>query len=140
MLNIDILLDNIKQVVKSNENQQTLFLTLDLRYAYSQIPLDKSTREQCNFSLIGGNATGTYQFQTGFYGLTDMPAKIQKAIDLTLRNCSYIYAYLDDILIKTMGSIDIHKQKLQTFLEKLDGENLAISLDKQSLRVNKLSG
>ena len=140
MLNIDILLDNIKQVVKSNENQQTLFLTLDLRYAYSQIPLDKSTREQCNFSLIGGNATGTYQFQTGFYGLTDMPAKIQKAIDLTLRNCSYIYAYLDDILILTKGSIDIHKQKLQTFLQKLDGENLAISLDKQNLRVNKLSG
>ena len=140
MPNIDILLDNITQIVKSNDNQQTLLSTLGLRYAYSQIPLDKSTREQCNFSLIGGNATGTYQFQTGFYGLTDMPAEFQKAIDLTLKNCSYIYAYLDDILIVTKGSVDIHKQKLQTILEKLDGENLAISLDKRSLRVNKLSG
>ena len=128
--NIDLLLDNVAQVVKSNDNQQTLFSTLDLRYAFSQIPLDKSTQEQCNFSLIGGIATGTYQFQTGFYGLTDMPAELQKVIDLTLTNCSNFYAYLDYILILTKRSIVIHKQKLQTFLEKLDGENLAILLEK----------
>ena len=59
MPNIDLLLDNIAQMVKSDKSNQTLFTTLDLRYAYSQIPLDKTTREQCNFSLIGGNATGT---------------------------------------------------------------------------------
>ena len=69
MPNIDLLLDNIAQVVKSNNSQQKLFSILDLRYAYSQIALDKRTREQCNFSLIGGNATGTYQLQTGFYQL-----------------------------------------------------------------------
>ena len=92
MPNIDLLLDNIAQVVKSNNSQQTLFSTLDFRYAYSQIPLDKSTREQCNFSSIGGNATGTYQFQTGFYGLTNMPAEFQKSINLTLTNCSNTYA------------------------------------------------
>ena len=61
MRNFDLLLDNIAQVIKSNNNQQSLFSTLDLRYAYSHIPLDKPTREQGNFSLIGGNATGTYQ-------------------------------------------------------------------------------
>ena len=86
--NIDLLLDNIAQVVKSDKSNQTLFTTLDSRYAYSQIPLDKTTREQCNFSLIGGSATGTYQFQTRFYGLTDMPAEFQKAVDLTLTNCN----------------------------------------------------
>ena len=67
MPNIDLLLDNIAQVVKSNNNHQTLFSALDLRYAYLQIPLDNSTREQCNFSLIDGNANGTYKFQTGFF-------------------------------------------------------------------------
>ena len=30
----------------------------------------------------------------------------------------------------TKGSVDIHKQKLQAILERLDGENLAKSLDK----------
>ena len=116
MSNIDLLLDNIAQLVKSNENQQVQFSTLDLRYAYPQIPLDKSTREQCNFSLIGVNSTGTYQ--------------IQKAIDLTLTNYANTYAYLDDILIVTNGSVDIHKQKIQTILEIIDVENISISLDK----------
>ena len=135
--NIDLLSDNIAQVIKLNNNQQTLLSTLDLRYAYSQTPLDKSTREQCNFSLIGGNATGTYQFQTGFYGLTDMSAKFQKSIDLTLTNCSNTYACLDDLLSVTKVSIDIHKQKLQMILERLDSESLAISLDKCNFACKK---
>ena len=113
----------------SDKSNQTLFTTLDLRYAYSQIRLDKTTREQCNFSLIGGNATATYQFQTGFYGLTGMPAEFQNAVDLTLTNCNNTYAYLDDILILTKGTLETHRQKFQTVLTKLDEENLAISLD-----------
>ena len=130
MPNLELLSDNIAQVVKSDKSQQTLFSTLDLRYAYSQIPLDKTTKEQCNFNLIGGNATGACQFQTGFYGLIDMPAEFQKAIDLFLTNCTNTYAYLDDILFVKKGSLDTHKQKLQSVLKKLDKENLAISLDK----------
>ena len=140
MPNIDLLLDNIAQVVKSDKSNQTLFSTLDLRYAYSQIPLDKATREQCNFILIGGNATGTYQFQTGFYGLTDMLAEFQKAVDLTLTYCNNTYAYLDDILIATKGTIETHRQKLQTVLTKLDEESLAISLENISSHASKLSG
>ena len=62
MPNIDLLLDNIAQIIKSDKTKPMLFLELDLRYAFSQIPLDQKTREKCNFSLIGGNAAGTYQF------------------------------------------------------------------------------
>ena len=110
MPNIALLLDNIAQMVKSDKSNQTLFSTLDLRYAYSQNPSDKITRKQC--------------------GLTDMPAQFQKAIDLTLTNCSNTYAYLDDILIVTNGTIETHHQKLQTVLTKLDEKILAVSLDK----------
>ena len=122
-------MDNIAQVVKSDKAKPTLFSKLDLRYAYSQIPLDRKTREQCNFSLAGGNATETYQFQTGFYGLTDKPAEFQKAVDLTLTNCTNTYAYLDDILVVTKGNKELHQQKLKAVLDKLDAENLAISLE-----------
>ena len=101
MPNIDLLLDNIAKVVKSDKSKQTLYSTVDLRSAYSQVPLDKTTREQCNFSLIGGNDTGTNQFQTGFCGLTDMPAEFHKANDLTFQTCTNTYAYLDDILFVT---------------------------------------
>ena len=44
MPNNELLLDNIAQVVKSDKSKQTLFSTFDLRYAYSQIPLDKTTK------------------------------------------------------------------------------------------------
>ena len=147
MPNNDLLLDNIAQVVKSEKSKQTLFSTLDLRYAYSQIPLDKTTREKYNFSLIGVNAMRTYQFQTGFHGLTNMPAEFQKAIDLTLTNCTNTYAYLDETLIVTKGSVELHRKNLQAILTKLDEENFAISLpkciislDKYNSHTNRLSG
>ena len=59
-----------------------------------------------------------------------MPAEFQKAIDLTLTNCTNAYAYLDDILIVTKGNKELHQQKLKAVLDKLDAENLAISLEK----------
>ena len=62
---IDMVFENIAPVIKLDKSVQTLFLKLDLRFTYSQIA----------FSLTGGNATEAYQFQTGFYGLTDMPAE-----------------------------------------------------------------
>ena len=130
MPNIDLLLDNIAQVLKTDKTKPTLFSKLDLIYTNSQIPLDRKTLEQCNFSLVGGNATGTYQFQTWFYGLTSMPAEFQKAVDLTLTNCTNTYAYLDDILVVTKGTKEIHQQKLKAVLDKLDEENLTISLER----------
>ena len=66
----------------------------------------------------------------GFYGLTDIPAEFQKAIDLTLTNCTNTYAYLDDTLIITIGSIEKHKEALEKVLRRLDEENFAITLDK----------
>ena len=57
---------------------QFYFSKIDLKYAYSQIPLDNNIQKHNNFSILGGKATGTYRFINGFYGLTDMPAKFQK--------------------------------------------------------------
>ena len=33
----------------------------------------------------------------GFYGLTDMPAKLQRAMDYTLMDIRKIFAFVDDI-------------------------------------------
>ena len=135
MPNIDVILDNVAQSVQQGHNKPgiTLFSTIDLRYAYSQLRLDDATREQCNFSIIGGHATGTYQFQTGFYGLTDMPAEFQKAIDLTLNNERDTFAFLDDILIISHGTKEDHMNKVKRILDKLDAESIAISLEKSKL-------
>ena len=85
MHNIDCLMDKIaKTITQSSDEGEVLFSTIDLRYTYSQIPLDEDTAKQCNFNIIVGQATGTYRFNNGFYGLTDMPAEFQKAIDKNL--------------------------------------------------------
>ena len=120
MPNSDVLLDNVAQSAQQGHNKpgSTLFSTIDLRYAYSQLKLDEVTRQQCNFSIIGVQATGTYQFQTGFYGLTDMPAEFQKAIDLTLNNERDTFAFLDDILIISHGTRDDHIDKLKRIPRK----------------------
>ena len=75
MYNIDCLMDNIAQTItQSSDEGEVLFSTIDLSCAYSQIPLDEDTAKQCNFNIIGAQATGTYRFNNGFYGLTDMLA------------------------------------------------------------------
>ena len=111
----------------------SFFSTLDVLYAYSQLPIDETTRTQCNFSIIGGRATGTYQFQICFYWLTDIPAEFQKAIDLTLNNEKDTFAFLDDILIFSLGTKEQQTDKLMKNLDKLDAENMAVSVDKCKL-------
>ena len=73
---------------------------------------------------------GTYRFQTGFYGLTDMPAEFQKAMDYTLIGLKNTYCFLDDILIVGKGSLEEHKSYVMNCLERLDDENFRINLAK----------
>ena len=76
---IGTLIESISQQISAPASQHTTyFSTLDLKYACSQLNLDTNTANRCNFNIICGDMTGTYRFQTGFYGLTDMPADFHK--------------------------------------------------------------
>ena len=59
-----------------------------------------------------------------------MPAEFQKAIDLTLNNEKDTFAFLDEILIISHGTKESHMDKLERALDKLDQENMAISVNK----------
>ena len=59
-----------------------------------------------------------------------MPAEFQKAIDLTRNIEKDTFAFLDDILIISHGTKEQHIDKLTKVLNKLDAENIAISVDK----------
>ena len=59
-----------------------------------------------------------------------MPATFQKTIDKTLEGISSKFAFLDDILVITKGTIKEHESELDKILQKLDAEGLAISLQK----------
>ena len=74
--------------------------------------------------------TGTYRFQTGFYGLTDMSSEFQKAMDYTLIGLKDAYCFLDDILIVSKGSLEEHKSYVMNCLKRLDDEYLRTNLPK----------
>ena len=92
MPNVDELIDGVSQIITVTSEGSLYFTVLDLKYAYSQIRLTADTAKQCNFNIVGGQATGTYRFLTGFYGLADMPAEFQKAMDRTLNHSKIPFA------------------------------------------------
>ena len=70
-----------------------------------------------------------------------MPATFQKTIDKTLKGIPSKFAFLDDILVITKGTIKEHEQELDKTLQKLDAEGLAISLQKaNSLKKTQSNG
>ena len=127
MQSTDHLIDAVANYVSERSTEQATFYfsKIDLKYAYSQIPLDPQLQKHCNFNIVGGKATGTYRFLNGFYGLTDMPATIQKTIDVTLRNCHNKFAFLDDIIVITKGNITDNEKEIDKILYLLDKENFS---------------
>ena len=101
--NIEELMDTVGQTISKMKSGDICFSTMDLRYAYGQLPLRPETSVKCNFSLVGGRLTDTYRFKNGFYGLTFMPAEFQRVMDSILSELPQTHAFFDDILIKTKG-------------------------------------
>ena len=131
MPNIDTLIESFAQQISAPASQNTTYFSiLDLKYAYSQINLDHNTANHCNFNIISGKMTGTYRTQTGFYGLTDIPAEFQKARNYTFIGLKNTYCFLDDMLIVGGRSEENHKHYVLNCLKWLDDTNLRINFPK----------
>ena len=131
MLSIDYLPDSLAMQISTYKNKEgsCCFSRIDLKYAYSQIPLDESIAKPCT-AIYLSKATGTYRVVNRFYGLTDMPA-LQNSVDKILEGCEKYFAFLDNILIATKGKVSEHEEASdEILLKKLDREGLAISVQK----------
>ena len=71
---------------------------------------------------------GTYGFQTGFYGLTDIPAVLQKAWEYTWIASKNIYCLLDDLLKISKITEHDNKKYLIDCLRGLEEENFRNNL------------
>ena len=140
MPNIDLLIQTISQTLSTAPQETVYFTNLDLQYAYSQLNLHSDTARHCNFNFVSGDMTGTYRFKAGFYGLTNMPAEFQKAIDFTLAGLDNTFCFLDDIFIVSRGGIEKHLDLVRKCLIKLDQENLRINLAKCHFVKDKIEG
>ena len=139
MPNLLELLDSAAQIITSDKISDLWLTSLDLKYAFSQIPLSDEVSRHCNFNIVCGEQTGTYRFKTGFYGLTDMPKEIQKAMDNTLQGLLGVFCFLDDILIVSKGSVMDHNILVKKVITLLDEECFALKLSKCNFSMNQLS-
>ena len=140
MPNMHELIDSAAQIITRDTPGKVWFTSLDLKYAFNQLPLSDLTSSHCNFSILCGEATGTYRFKTGFYRLTDMPTKIQKAMDCTLQGLEGVICYLDEILVVTKGGVEDHNTLVEKVMDRLNQEGWALKLSKCEFSVNKLVG
>ena len=61
MQSINHLMDSVAVYISERKNKQGkyFFSKIDLKYVYSQIPLDENIKKHCNFNILGGKDTGT---------------------------------------------------------------------------------
>ena len=95
MPNLDKLLDMVAKKL-DNENGEAWYSSVDMTYAYGQVPLHSLTAKHCNFQIIGGESTGTYRFVTGFFGLTVMPTEFQEVMDYLFAKFREVFVFIDD--------------------------------------------
>ena len=129
MPNLDNLIDMIAEELEKKEGE-TWYSSVDMTYAYGQVPLHELTKKHCNFQIVGGKSTGTYRFTTGYYGLTVMPTEFQKLMDLTFANINSVFVYIDDILILTKGTKQEHVNKVKEIMRVLDDAKLQLKAGK----------
>ena len=58
MPNLENLIDMIAEKV-DKEGGETWYSSVDMTYAYGQVPIHELTKNHCNFQIVGVKSTGT---------------------------------------------------------------------------------
>lgn len=102
--------------------------TLDIKSAYWNIPVAKSSRPFTAFTVPG---RGLFQFKRMPFGLHNAPATWQRLIDKVLGDDlePYCFSYLDDICLVTK-TFEQHISIMEEVLKRLREAKLSIRWDK----------
>ena len=134
MPNVHELIDNVALQISEKSIGQVWFSNLRLKNADSQLKLCDQTSKQCNFIIVGGKTTGTYQFLTGFYGLGYMLNAFQRVMEFQrvmnsnslLKNIPFTNCYIGDTLVASRGSLEDDEAIVYKFLTILDKNKMAV--------------
>ena len=95
--NMEELLNQISVKITRDRTVQLFISKIDLDYAYGQMKLsEESNLPTLRIRINRKKIKEYYRFKKRFYGLADIPTKIEEKIDRTLGYCTP--AWLDDIL------------------------------------------
>lgn len=102
--------------------------SLDIKSAYWQVPVRKSSRELTAFTVPG---RGLFQFKRMPFGLMNAPMTWQRLIDRVLGADlePFVFVYLDDIIVVS-PNFEIHISLLEKVLDRLTAAGLTVSRDK----------
>lgn len=113
-----------------NQLRDSRYLTsIDLRKAFWQIPLEKSSREKTAFCVPG---MGLFEFVVMPFGLSNSPQMLQRTMERLLGpdllNGS-VFVYLDDVIVAS-STFESHIATLNLIGERLSQAGFRINLDK----------
>ena len=106
------------------------FTHLDLVRGYWQIGVKEKEREKTAFST----PEGLFQFKRMPFGLTNVPATFQRAMNTILNGLTWTdcLVYLDDIIIFGR-SLEEHNQRLEAVLDRLETAGVKLNAKKCQL-------
>ena len=130
MPNLESLMEKVAEIVNDNNDGEVFFTSLDIQYAYGQMILHHETAKHCTFQIVGGESTGTDDFNTGFYGIKIMPPEFQKIMDQILHKTKNTFTFIDDILIVTKGTKEEHLKQVEDVIKVLDEPKVRLKLEK----------
>ena len=104
------------------------FTTLDLASGYWQVAMHPKDIEKTAFIT----SHGLYEFLVMPFGLNNAPGTFQRLMNWVLRDFLGIFVavYLDDVIIYTKGSFELHIDHLQQVFQTLREVNLKIKVKK----------
>lgn len=112
----------------------TYFTTIDLREAYTQIPLHSDSQQLTAFNWKGLQ----YCFTRCIFGIKTMSAMFQRIITNVLESClEFAVSYVDDIVIFSKSKEE-HILHVRQVLEALTGAHLRINSGKCKFGMRKV--
>ena len=130
-------LDNLMEMIAErldNSNGEVWYSSVDLTYAYGQIPLHALTAKHCNY----WRRINRHVSVCNWLLWKVIPTEFQKVMDNLLARFREVFVFIDDILIVTKGTKSEHLTKVREILNVLDSANLQIKADKCKIAQNQI--
>lgn len=111
-----------------------LFILLDLKNGFNQLPLHENSRYLTTFVLFNQ----TYQYTRIPFGLKLGPKLFQRVIQEILADIKGVFVYIDDILIYANNKEE-HDEILKEVIKRLGDRNIQINLEKSNFNLEEIS-
>ena len=100
--------------------------SLDLNMGYYHIELSPDAKKLCTIVMPWGK----YEYQRLPMGLCNSPDIFQENMSELMHDLEYVRAYIDDLVVFTMGSFEDHLEKVEEVLVRLSQAGLKVNAKK----------